>query len=325
MDSVLNKEIVKVCAFAPATSANFAVGFDLIGFAIDDRVGDRVTVVKREDRQIVIKEISGVVDHTKLSCDVNKNVCSAVIIKFLKEQQLDLGVDIYIEKGIPLGSGIGGSAASAAAAIVAINQFLTQPFKHEALADYVIYGESLTSGGSFHGDNAIPSLVGGLVLIQSSKPPCQFIQLPTNNLYASVVCPALSIETKSARTLIKAPFSIETVVENSANLAGVMSALYTQDLKLLKQCLSDVLIEPRRLHLITGFDRIKYQLLQQGAIGCGISGSGPAVFAISDTQEKAQQLTHLIQKGFTEHKLKSVAYVSKLSAPGASIIKIQKR
>lgn len=264
-------------AFAPATSANFAVGYDLLGFAIDG-VGDTVELIKRDDAELVIKQISGATGADKLPFDSDKNVATAVIKKFLADKNIKIGFDVYIQKGITLGSGMGGSAASSVAALVAMNAFFETPYSYDDLIDYAIYGESLISG-SFHGDNAVPCMFGGLVLLQSSK-PCKKIDLPIVDCNVVIVCPDLSIETKKARELLKEPYDLSTIVEHSACLAATISALYTQDIELLSESLKDILIEPRRSKLIIGFYDVQRAAYDAGAIACGISGSGPTMFAL---------------------------------------------
>ncbi|WP_235842361.1 homoserine kinase [Cysteiniphilum halobium] len=314
----INEKIVKVSAFAPATSANFAVGFDLMGFAIAG-VGDKVHLQKRSDKQLVIKEICGVLTDKDLSLDVDKNVCGAVIKKFLQDHQLSLGLDITIEKGIPLGSGIGGSAASSVAAILAVNEFLVKPLVKEQLIDYAIYGESLISGGVYHGDNAVPAMFGGLVLLQSSK-PCEFIHLPSLGLYASLIVPDLKVETKEARKLIDVPFTIKEFVAQSAKTAAIISALFEGDLVRFKRHFADVLIEPKRKVLIKGFDQAKEKAIRLGAFGFGISGSGPAIFALSDNKNDAIMIANELVEVFIKEGLTAKHYITSLFAKGGHVI-----
>ncbi|WP_235826829.1 homoserine kinase [Facilibium subflavum] len=313
----INNTVHAVRAFAPATSANFAVGFDLIGFAIEG-VGDRVKLTKRTDDQLVISKIYGVKGAEKLPLNVDDNVCSAVIQRFLQDHGLTIGFDIEIEKGIGLGSGIGGSAASAVGAILALNEFLQTPLSKTQLIDYAIFGESLISGGVYHGDNAVPCMFGGLILLQSSK-PCSFIKLPTLGLYAALSCPDIEIETKAARVLLHQPFDIQEVVAQNAKLAATISALYTNDLSLLKGNLMDVLVEPMRKVLIPGFDAVKKSAISAGAIGCGISGSGPAVFAVTESQILAQKAKQNMHQAFVDQNCVCQSYVTSLNADGAYV------
>ncbi|API87291.1 homoserine kinase [Francisella uliginis] len=303
-------------AFAPATSANFAVGYDLLGFALEG-VGDTIELIKRDDNNLVIKQITGTTGADKLPYDSDKNVATAVIKKFLADKDINIGFDVYINKGITLGSGMGGSAASSVAALVAMNAFFEKPYTYDELIDYAIYGESLITG-AFHGDNAVPCMFGGLVLLQSSK-PCRKIQLPIADCKVAIVCPDLSIETKQARELLKEPYSLSTVVEHSASLATVISALYTKDLDLLSNNLKDILIEPRRANLITGFYDVKAAAYEAGALGCGISGSGPTMFALA-TEDNIAKVAQSMQNKFNEFNLKSDSWISSMSEKGAYLL-----
>ncbi|MEY8767769.1 homoserine kinase [Francisella philomiragia] len=304
-------------AFAPATSANFAVGYDLLGFAIEG-VGDTIELIKRDDTELVIKQIRGATGADRLPFDSDKNVATAVIKKFLADKNIKIGFDVYIQKGITLGSGMGGSAASSVAALVAMNAFFETPYNYDDLIDYAIYGESLISG-SFHGDNAVPCMFGGLVLLQSSK-PCKKIDLPIVDCNVVIVCPDLSIETKKARELLKEPYDLSTIVEHSACLAATISALYTQDIGLLSESLKDILIEPRRSKLITGFYDVQKAAYDAGAIACGISGSGPTMFALVKKQDDANVVAKAMQDKFKEFDLKSDSWISAMSGKGAYIL-----
>ncbi|MFC4892337.1 homoserine kinase [Pseudofrancisella aestuarii] len=304
-------------AFAPATSANFAVGYDLLGFAIDG-VGDTIELKKRNDSKLVIKEIIGVAGADKLPFDSEKNVATAVIKKFLSDKSIDIGFDVYINKGITLGSGMGGSAASSVAALVAMNAFFEEPYSYDDLIDYAIYGESLISG-SFHGDNAVPCMFGGLVLLQSSK-PCKKIDLPIVDCNVAIVCPDLSIETKKARELLKEPYDLSTIVEHSSCLASVISALYTHNIDLLGESLKDVLIEPRRAGLITGFYDVQKAAKDAGAIACGISGSGPTMFALVKKEDNVDAVVNAMRNKFNEFSLSADSWISAMSKKGAYLL-----
>ncbi len=309
--------IIKASAFAPATSANFAVGYDLLGFAIDG-VGDTVTLVRRNDDKLVIKDIYGVKGADTLPYDSDKNVATAAIRKFLDDKSISIGFDVYIEKGITLGSGMGGSASSSVAALVAMNAFFDTPYSKDDLVDYAIYSESLISG-SYHGDNAVPCLYGGLVLLQISK-PCKKIDLPIVECNVAIICPDLSIETKQARQILKDPYDLSTVVEHSANLASTISALYTQDLDVLSASLKDVLIEPRRAFLITGYYDVQKSAYDAGAIACGISGSGPTMFALAKKEDNIENVAKAMQNEFAKFSLDSGCWISKMSKQGAFLL-----
>ena len=312
----INNKVKSVTAFAPATSANFAVGYDLLGFALSG-VGDNVKLTKRDDNKIIITKISGAKGAEKLPFDAEKNVSSAVIIKFLKDYNLKIGFDIEIKKGITLGSGMGGSAASSVSALIALNGFLENPCPINELVNYAIYGESLITG-AYHGDNAVPSMVGGMILLQNSE-PCKMIELPSPDLQVIIICPELSIETKKAREILKEPYDLADIVKHSAHLATVISALYTNDIDLLGENLKDILIEPRRAHLIKGFYEVQNNALSNGAIACGISGSGPTMFALVKNNDNATNIAKSMQETFKKFNLNSNYWISNISKKGAYI------
>lgn len=313
---IIKPSIHQVKAFAPATSANFAVGYDLIGFALEG-AGDTVTLTRRDDDQLVITAIRGAKGAEKLPFEADKNVSSAVIRRFLDDHHLQVGFDIEIDKGITLGSGMGGSAASSVAALIALNAFLEAPCPSIELVNYAIYGESLISG-AYHGDNAVPCMMGGLVLLQSSK-PCRMIALPVPNCQVVIICPDLSIETRQARLLLQDPYPISDIVQHSSHLAATISALYTHDLTLLGANLKDVLIEPRRASLITGYYDVQQSAYQAGALACGISGSGPTMFALVAPEGDAQAVADAMVNAFARHQLSASQWISQISTQGAYV------
>ncbi|MFZ9035865.1 MAG: homoserine kinase [Francisellaceae bacterium] len=315
-ETLIDQNVKRVTAYAPATSANFAVGFDILGFAIAG-VGDRATLIKRDDNQLVIKSITGVLDAKKVPLDLRKNISAGVIEKFLADHRLDVGFDLYLQKGIDLGSGMGGSAASAVSAAMAVNAFLKNPQPLTELIDYAVYGESLVSG-VHHADNVVPSMFGGLCLIQTEK-PCRFIQLPDNGLYAVVVKSSQHVSTRGARKRLVDPFPISTIVKHSANLAATIAGLYRNDVSLLRRHLDDVLVEPRRSDAIRGFDEVKQAAIANGAIGCGISGSGPAIFALAEDKVTAIDIQNAMIAATKAQKLRAKSWITALDTEGAII------
>lgn len=322
VDVQINPNIYSASAFAPATSANFSVGFDLIGFPITG-IGDTVKLVKRSDNQIKICTISGVVDDSVLSKDIDKNLVSIVIDKLLKDYKLSIGFDIYLEKGITLGSGMGGSAASSVAALLALNEFFEKPLALDQLINYAVYGESQISGGAYHADNVAPSMFGGLVLLQSSK-PVKMIQLPTCDLYAAIVQPQMSIETKQARAILTNPYSLKEITLQTTALAASIAALYRNDMTLFSNNLKDILIEPRRKYLIKGYDDVKSVALSNGAIACGISGSGPSMFAVAMNTEDANRVALSMKGAFENLNIHAQSWVTALDAEGGKVLEVIK-
>lgn len=301
----IKKNIQTFEAFAPATCANVAVGFDILGFAVNG-IGDTVKLNKREDSRI---NISNIVSQETLPSDIEKNVCSAVIIKAIKELDIKNGFNIEITKGIPLGSGMGGSAASSVAALLALNGFLTNPLKKEELVTFALHGEYIASKKG-HPDNVVPCIYGGLTLIRSTD-PVDVIQLPVpDSLYSIIVHPEMHIDTELSRKILRKELPVEDFVTQSANLSAFIVSLYESNFKLMKRSLTDVLIEPHRKLLIPGFNRIKERVLEVGALGMSLSGSGPSVFALANSMKIAEAVKEEMVSIFKDEGLESKGWIS---------------
>ncbi|HUP55826.1 MAG TPA: homoserine kinase, partial [Bdellovibrionota bacterium] len=301
-----------------ATVSNVAVGFDLLGFSIEG-IGDRATVTKTQSKgQVEIEAIEGL---EGLPTDARANTASAGLIELLKERKLPFGFRIRIEKGIPLGSGMGGSAASAVAAAVAANALLESPLGHEELLEYILIGEAVASG-SKHGDNVTPCLVGGLVMVTSVEPP-RFVRIPApGRLWAAVVHPPLEVKTKAARAILKPEIPLKTHVAQAAKLGGFLAGCFTDDISLVAGNLVDLVIEPQRAQLIRGFSEVKQCALSAGALGCSISGAGPAVFALTDGKDRALAVAEAMKAAFAQASVPGArSWVSSLSNPGARLVK----
>lgn len=311
---MINKNIKSVSAFAPATCANVAIGFDILGFALE-AVGDTVTLIKRDDNNIVIEKIDSI---EKLPTDPNTNTASVVIKKCLQDLNLECGFSIIIQKGIPLGSGMGGSAASAVASLVAFNAFLNQPLPLEKLAHYALYGEEAACGQK-HADNIVPCLYGGMTLIRSSS-PIEVIELPTPHLFCVLIHPHLQVETKQARGVLKAQIPLADYVKQSANLAAFIAALYKGDNTLIKNSTKDILIEPQRAQLVAGFYDVQEAALQAGALASSFSGSGPSLFAFAETKKDAEIIASSMKKSFLTHSIESDSWISNMKSKGAYVI-----
>lgn len=310
----LKKNLHSVTAFAPATCANVAVGFDILGFAID-AIGDYVTLTLRDDQQIIIEKIES---KYELPMDPKKNVVTAVIQKACDDLQITQGFSIKLRKEIALSSGMGGSAASAVAAIVAFNQFLLKPLTPADLLRYALYGEEVACGHA-HADNVVPCLMGGLTLTRNMN-PIDVIQLPIPECFYVIVHPHLQVDTKSARAVIKPELPLKEYVQQSANLASFIVSLYENNLDLLQKSLADVLIEPRRASLVAGFYAVKAAALKAGALGVSFSGSGPSLFALAQTELQATDIGKAMQAAFANEKIASELYVNQINKNGARII-----
>ncbi len=300
-------------AFAPASVGNAAVGFDLLGFAISG-VGDRVHAARSQQPGVVIDDIRGTVPD--LPREPGKNTAGRAVESLLVSEQADFGVRLIIDKGIPLGSGLGGSAASATAALVAVNALLPKPLSPVALYPHALAGEAVASG-SPHGDNVGPQLLGGLVLAA----PDHLFRLPLpDGLTAVVVHPDHVVETRLAREVLQSGFSIGEIVGQQTRLGLFLAGCYQRDLALIRAGLEDQLIEPRRAQLIPGFDAVKRAALDSGALGASISGAGPSMFGWFASRGAANQAAQSMIEAFRNHGLEATAFISELDAPGAHLI-----
>jgi len=300
-------------AFSPASVGNVGVGFDCLGHAIGG-IGDRVLVERIEQPTTEILAIEGA-DHA-LPMEAAFNTAGRALQSMRAHLGLDFGFRLTIKKGIPFASGLGGSAASASAAVIAANALLKSPLKFRDLYRFALDGEEAASN-SRHGDNVAPQLLGGLVLI---APDERLIRIPLPpGLFATVVHPEFALETKRAREPLKVPFDLHPIVEQLGFLAGFISACYQGDIELMRDTLRDHLIEPRRAALIPGFEQVKQAALDTGAIGSSISGAGPSVFAWFSGEQAARSGGEAMVQAFRLAGLRATAFVTALPAPGAHL------
>lgn len=265
----------RATAFAPASAANVAIGFDILGFSVDV-LGDKCTVTRTATPGVTISGSSGVVQD--IPREPERNTAGRALLAMQEALKPGFGFDAFIEKGIPLGSGLGGSAASAVAAVVAANALLEQPLSKLELLKFAMQGEAVSSG-SLHVDNISPSLFGGLVLtVGIDNPRVKQIPVP-EGIRAVLVHPHLFLSTKQARGILKREVTMSDFIWQTANLAGFISGCYTNDLDMIRASFEDVVIEKQRSQLIPGFDSVRAGALAAGALGCTISGAGPTMFA----------------------------------------------
>ncbi|MCB0392516.1 MAG: homoserine kinase [Bdellovibrionales bacterium] len=271
-----------VTGFGPASIGNLAVGFDILGLSLSG-IYDEVTLTKRTDREIKISNIKGVTQN--LPKEAHKNTCGAALLAFQDKLNLNYGFDIAINKGIPLASGMGGSAASAVATVIAANHFLSQPLEKNELLEFALAGEQVASG-SAHLDNVAPSLLGGLCLCLKNN---KVIKIPTSSeLNVVIFHPHIQVETKVARSILKDSISLNQYIEQSQYLAGFISACYEGDFNLIAKSLKDVVIEPQRSKLIPHFYQYQQEVLKvDGVLGCSISGAGPTMFALTNSDKSS--------------------------------------
>lgn len=302
-------------AFAPATVGNVGIGFDILGHTVE-AIGDRVTVRRTAEKGVRIAAIDGTT--TNLPLEAERNTAGQALISLLHAQQARFGLEIRIVKGIPLGSGLGGSAASAVAAVVAGNALLETPLTKLQLLKFAMQGEAVASG-SVHVDNIAPSLFGGLVLtVGIDHPRTKQIPVP-DGIRCVLVHPHMYLSTREARRILKKQIDLSDVVWQCANLAGFISACYTNDLEMIRDAFEDVIIEPQRQQLIPGFKAVKQAAMSNGALGCSISGAGPTVFAWCEAPY-AEGIRSAMVAAFQEHGLESDHWVSAIDASGARVV-----
>jgi homoserine kinase len=305
-----------VKAIAPATVANVSCGFDIFGFAVEAPADEVILTLKKEPG-VVIKSITG--DGGRLPMESDRNTSGVAVEAFLREIESNLGVEIVLNKKLPLGSGMGSSAASSVAALVAINHLHDEPYSREQLLPFAMEAERIACG-SAHADNVAPSLLGGFVLIRGYE-PLDVAKIPTpSNLYCTLVHPHLELKTSDSRRVLKSSIPLKDAVTQWGNIAGLVVGLMKPDYGLIMRSLSDVVAEPIRSVLIPGFTEIKAAAIRCGALGCGISGSGPTIFALSTEYAIANNVAGTIQKLFANMKLKSDVFVSKINDEGARIV-----
>ena len=312
----MSAEIREARAFAPASVGNIGVGFDLLGHSID---GPRdVAVVRRIDEPVVrITAITGNIANVEtLPLEAARNTAGRALQTLREAVGMTDGFELEIHKGIALGSGLGGSAASCVAALVAANALLNVPLTREALYPYALQGEAVSSG-SLHGDNVAPMLLGGVVMATATR----MVSLPAPAwLYCAVVHPDQVLETRRARAALAEPYPLSQVVEQTTHLAQFLTGLQRGDAELIRDGLNDVLVEPRRASLIPGFAQVKAAALDHGALGASISGAGPSVFAWFDSRERAQTAAAAMQTAFANAGFGARAYVSPVAGPRAEVI-----
>lgn len=300
-------------AFAPASIGNVAVGFDMLGHALEG-AGDVATVRRTKDGKVRVTAIRGVVADLPLTA--RQNTAGRALLGLAKLRP-GVGFEVELDKGIALGSGMGGSAASAVAALVAANALLERPVSLEVLYDLAMDGEAAASG-SRHGDNVAPMLLGGLVIAPVKGAP---VKVPVPKaLHCALVHPHFVLETKRARAALKGAYELHDFVVQSEGLALTLAGCWTNDLTLLRRGLRDVLVEPRRARLIPGFSRVKEAALDCGALGSSISGAGPSVFAWCESKAKAERTARAMAEAFRSVKLESDQHVSPVGARGARVL-----
>ena len=294
---------------------NVAIGFDILGMAVD-ALGDRVTVSRSSQPGVRITAISGVPE--ELPLEAERNTAGRALMAMQESLNPGFGFEMQIQKGIPLGSGLGGSAASAVGAVVAANALLPEPCSKLELLQFAMQGEKVASG-SLHVDNIAPSLFGGLVLtVGIDHPRVKQIPVPAG-IKSVIVHPHMFLSTKQARAILKRTVELSDFVWQTANLAGFISGCYTDDLDMIRASFQDVVIEPQRQALIPGFNDVRQAAMDAGALGCSISGAGPTMFAWA-LADHAETVLATMRREFGRHSISLDEWIVDAQSVGAHLI-----
>lgn len=300
--------------FSPATVANVACGFDVLGFCLDT-VGDEMVIRKVDKKGIRITKIEGF----KLPFETELNVAGVSALAMYQELQPDCGFEIEIKKNIKPGSGIGSSAASAVGSVYGINALLESPLNKTQLTRFAMKGEAFASG-SEHADNIAPALFGGFTLVKSVN-PLEILQIPSpDNLYVTIIHPQIEIKTAISRAILPKNIALQDAVTQWANVGSFIHSLHTSDYPLMKRSLHDVIIEPHRSKLIPHYDEVKKQTLNVGALGTNISGSGPSIFSLCEGIKTANQVKDVMRKIYSNTGIDFDIHVSKMNTQGVKVL-----
>ena len=305
--------------FCPATIANLSCGFDVLGLCLET-TGDEMIIRKSSVKGIRITKILG----ADLPLATEKNVAGVAALAMLDKIESEFGFEIEIYKNIKAGSGIGSSAASAAGAVFGINELLGRPFTCKELVLFAMQGEKLACGNA-HADNVAPALLGGFTLVRSSN-PLDIIRIDSpSELYVTVVHPQIELKTSDARSVLKQTVSLKSAIIQWGNVGGLVAGLYTSDYDLIGRSLHDEIVEPLRRVLIPGFELIKKAACDHGALGSGISGSGPSIFALSKGKETADKVAKAMSAIYDDMNLPFEIHVSKVNKEGMKILPIHSK
>ena len=303
----------KVKVLAPATVANLVCGFDVFGMALSEPY-DVMTVSLSEKPGIRIQHI----DEYNLPVEPERNVAGAALLAMLEHVEGEKGFDVIIDKQIKPGSGLGSSAASSAGMVVAANQLLGNPFSNEDLVRFAMNGEKLASGVK-HADNIAPCIYGGITLVRSIF-QLDIIPLTAPPMYVTVVHPQIEVKTSDARQILRKEVQLKDAIKQWGNIAGLVAGFLKGDYELIGRSLEDVIIEPVRSMLIPGFDEVKRSCIEGGALGGGISGSGPSIFMLSKEEATARAIETLMKDIYTRLGIEFRTYVTTVNYNGVQVI-----
>lgn len=306
----------EVTAFAPASIGNVAVGYDVLGCVLDG-MGDRVTVRRIDEPAVRIGSIDGCV--TDLPTAPADNTATAALLSLREEHEIDFGFEVSIEKGIPLGSGLGGSAASAVGAVVAAGALLTGEASELELFSHALAGEAVASGDR-HPDNVAPALFGGLVLTRAMDPP-DVVPIPVpSGIRCVLVRPNRMVPTRDARACLPDAISLSDSMKQSAHLGAFVAGCFRDDVALIGRALRDLIVEPHRAQLVPSFREVQEAAMEAGALGCSLSGAGATLFAWCDGPSSAKTVRDAMSAAFGEHDVASEAWISAVPAEGARVV-----
>ena len=298
---------------SPGTLSNLCCGFDILGMALQEPF-DIIHVSKSSTPGISIHHK----DTFGLPEDPNKNIAGVSLQAMMKMLDYREGFDVVIEKKIKPGSGLGSSAASAAGVVVAVNELLGKPFTDKALLSLAMEGEAMASG-TRHLDNVAPCILGGTVLIRDTS-ESDVVKLNNPDLFISIVHPQIEIKTSYAREILPIDIPLKKAVVQWANVGGLVGGICMNDLELISRSLIDVIVEPVRSRLIPGFDEVKQSALQAGAMGGGISGSGPSIFMFSKDENTATKVASEMQSVFDRINIECKSYITRPSKKGVEVL-----
>jgi homoserine kinase len=300
--------------FSPATVANVACGFDVLGFCLDS-VGDEMVIRKTDKKGIYITKIEGFY----LPFEAELNVAGVSALAMYEAAKPDCGFEIEIYKSIKPGSGIGSSAASAVGSVFGMNELLGRPYNKTQLTEFAIKGEALASKCE-HADNLAPALFGGFTLVKSIS-PLEILEIPSpDDLYAIIIHPQIEIKTSEARAILPKDIPLKDAITQWANFGSLIHSLHTSNYDLMQKSLHDVIVEPYRSKLIPYYNEVKNAALQAGALGAGISGSGPSIFSLSKGLKSAKDVRNVIKNIYSKTGIEFDIHISKINTEGIKII-----
>ena len=298
---------------SPSSVANLSCGYDILGICLD-HVGDEMIITKTNSPGLSITNIKG----AKLSYSVDKNVAGIAAKSYLSKNPSKFGFEIEIIKKVAVGSGLGSSASSAVAAVYGIDYLLERNSKKINLIKHAVDGEQFASGEA-HADNIAPTMFGGLTLVRDLK-TLDILNLPfPKDLFITILHPEIELKTSILRNVLNKKISIKKVVKQTANLGGLISGLYSNDYQLISRCLVDEIVEERRASSIPGFYSLKESAIQNGALGCGISGSGPSIFSISKGKKTASSVKKGFEKVYSQKNISFKTFISKINYEGVKV------